>query len=166
MIYPFLSAVLPELIPGKAPALTLAEFDELAAENMGAKAAAQLQQDLPVHRELRRFQDYLLYKVALIRAGRLEVNCRFEEPDEFFGEVDYTLSALAAATPAEREIMLDAVIWQKLDDLEICHEMDIVHIAVYRIKLAMLQKYAARNEQNALENFENALEKLSADYLK
>lgn len=166
MIYPFFSAILPELTPGKAPALTLAEFDELAVENMGKKAAALLTDDLPFHRELDRFKDYLVYKTALIRAGRLELNCRFAEPDEFFGEVDYALSALAAAAPAEREVMFDAVIWQKLDDLETGHEMDIVHIAIYRMKLAMLQKYAARDEKKALENFENALEKLSADYLK
>lgn len=166
MNHPFLSAVLPELTPGKAPVLTLAEFDELAAENMGASAAAKLAEDLPFHRELRRFQDYLTYKTAQVRAGRLGINSRFAEPGEFYGEVDHALSALVSAAPAERELLLDAVIWQKLDDLEVGHEMDTVHIAIYRMRLAMLQKYASRDEEKALENFENALEKLSADYLK
>jgi hypothetical protein len=166
MIYPFFIAILPGLTPGKAPELTLEQFDELAVEQMGEKKAAQLADGMPFHAELRRFENYLAYKTAMVRASRLNLNCRFEEPEEFYGEIDYALSALSNAAPAEREVMLDALIWCKLDDLEIDHELDQCALAIYRMKLAMLQKYASRDAEAGLRNFENALEVLSADYLK
>lgn len=166
MIYPFFVAILPELNPGKVPEITLEQFDELAVAQMGEKIASQLDGKLPFHAEIARFEAYLAYKTAMVRASRLNLNCRFAEPEEFYGEIDFALSALSTAAPAEREVMLDALIWNKLDDLEVGHEMDKSRLGIYRMKVAMLQKYASRDEKQGLENFESALEKLSADYLK
>lgn len=164
MIYPFLTAILPALTPGKAPEMSLEEFDALAAEHMSSAALAKLAGDLPFHKEIARFKKYVAYRSALIRAGKLNRPGDFPAPEEFYGEVNFAASALATAAPAERELLLDALIWNKLDDLEVCHDLDITHLGIYRMRLELLQKYARRNEKTALQNFEAALEKLSADF--
>ena len=163
MIYPFLTASLPDLTPGKAPEITLEEFDALTAEHLGS-AAAKLDGKLPFHREVARFSDYVAYRSAVIRANRLNRSGNFTPPEEFYGEVDFAAGFLATATPADRELRLDALLWQKLDELEIGHDMDLTHLGIYRMRLEMLQKYARRDEKTALQNFEAALEKLSADF--
>ncbi|MCI5778476.1 MAG: hypothetical protein MR051_01430 [Lentisphaeria bacterium] len=166
MIYPYLTAVLPTLTPGHAPGMTPEEFDELARDNMSETAFARLSAgELPGQRAMRRFTDYLAFRSARIRAERLDLACAFPEPEEFAGEIDFALSSLAAAAPAERETLTDALLWRKLDDLETGHEMDLEHLGIYRMRLKMLQKYTGRDETRARENFERALEKLSADYL-
>lgn len=164
MIYPFLSAILPELIPGKAPELTLEEFDALAAENMSKTAFARLDGKLPFHTELARFTAYIAYRCAVIRAAKLNRDAIFPEPEYSYGEVDFAANSLAVAAPADRELLLDALIWCRLDELELGHDLDLTHIGIYRTRLQLLQKYARRNEKAALHNFEAALEKLSADF--
>ena len=99
-----------------------------------------------------------------MRSERLKRSDRFTPPDEFFGEVDFAIPILAAAEPVEREKLLDALIFQKLDELEIFHEMDLTALCIYRLKLGILQKYAKWNEINGKNNFEAALEKLAADF--
>ena len=163
MIYPFLTASLPDLNPGRAPAITLEEFDALAAEHLG-RAAAKLDGKLPFHREVTRFGNYIAYRCAVIRANRLNRPGNFTPPEESYSEVDFAAGFLATASPAERELRLDALLWQKLDELEIGHDMDLTHLSIYRMRLEMLQKYARRDEKAALHNFEAALEKLSADF--
>ena len=68
------------------------------------------------------------------------------------------------ASALEREKIVDAICWRKLDDLEICHEMDLEHIAIYRLQLQMLHKYADRDADSGRDNFEDALEKLSSNF--
>ena len=170
MMYPYLSAVLPELDPAAVPELTVEEFDLLAQDALGEKLFARLTSaDEPetrvvIYKDLQRFKAYLDYRIALIRAEKLRVNAEFPEPDEFFGEIDFALAQAVSAAPAEREHLLDAIIWRKLDDLEICHEMDFEHLCVYRCKLLLLQKYIDRSESAGKINFEAALEKLAAGF--
>ncbi|MBE6399911.1 MAG: hypothetical protein E7041_07210 [Lentisphaerae bacterium] len=164
MIYPFLTATLPELAPGQAPEMTLEEFDALAAEHLSSSAAGKLDGKLPFHREVAKFSEYVAYRSAIIRAAKLNRPGNFPIPAEFYGEVDFACAALATAAPADRELLLDALIWHKLDDLELGHDMDLTHLAIYRMRLGLLQKYARRDEKTALQNFEAALEKLSADF--
>ncbi|MBE6356711.1 MAG: hypothetical protein E7058_06320 [Lentisphaerae bacterium] len=170
MMYPYLSAILPELDPEKVPELTVDEFDLLAQDALGEKLSARLlsgddpETKVAVYRELQHFKAYLDYRIAVIRAEKLRINATFPEPDEFFGEVDYALAQAVSATPSDREHLLDAILWRKLDDLEICHEMDFEHLCVYRCKLSLLQKYINRSESAGRNNFEAALEKLAAGF--
>lgn len=167
MICPYLTAVLPGLVPGEAPELTPEEFDALAAEHLPASACAKLvSKATPIRRAMARFLDYLAYRVAQIRAGRLNVDADFPEPEEFYGEIDYELARLSAALPTEREALTDALLWRFLDDREIGHEMDLEHLTVYRMRLEILKKYAGRDAEAARKNFEQALESLSAEYLQ
>lgn len=169
MIYPFISAILPSLKPALPPEMSLEEFDALVKEELSGKLFDRMlswengQDALPLYAELRRFQDYLNFRIAQMRAEKLSRSASFAEPDEFYGEIDYALSAAVSATPLERERIVDAAVWRKLDDLETGHEMDFEYLCIYRIRLALLRKYSGRDENSGRENFEAALEKLAAN---
>ena len=170
MMYPFLSAILPVLDPAAVPELTTEEFDLLAREAVGEKLFSRLisgddpETKVAVYQDLQHFKVYLDYRIAVIRAEKLRISAEFPEPEEFFGEIDFALAQAVSAAPAEREHLLNAILWRKLDDLEICHEMDFEHLCVYRCKLLLLQKYINRSESAGKSNFEAALEKLAAGF--
>lgn len=171
-MYPFLSAIIPGLDPAVPPELTVAQFDELVKENIGSRRFARMtawddpeaELELKLYRDMRRFQEYLNYRIAVIRAEKLKRTDSFEEPEEFYSEIDHALAAALSASPVEREKLLDAVCWRKLDELEICHEMDFEHLCIYRIRLGILQKYTNRDENTGRSNFEAALEQLAAGF--
>jgi hypothetical protein len=170
MIYPFISAILPALSPALEPPMSVAEFDDLVKEELSGKRFEQLvswddnSDKVAVYSDMRRFQEYLNYRIARIRAEKLNRSANFAEPDEFYGEVDYALSAAVSAQPLERERIVDAACWRKLDDLETGHEMDFEFLCIYRIRLGLLQKYSGRSSDAGRENFEAALEKLAAGF--
>lgn len=171
MMYPFLSAILPVLSPASIPEMTLEEFDELAEEQLSPKDFLKLFPDeencrgqLPVYEEMKRFRECLNYRIAALRAEKLKISEHFEVPGEIYAEIDFALTSALSAPPQEREKIIDAACWRKLDELEISHEMDLSHIAIYRMKLAMLQKYSGRSEDAGKSNFEAALEKLAANF--
>ena len=172
MQYPFLTAILPALDPAKTPEMSVAELDEMLKENLPAKESAKIlswddpekKDAFPLYTEMRRFTDCLNYRIALIRAEKLKSNDRFEMPDELYAEIDFALSSTANASALEREKIVDAACWRKLDDLEICHEMDLEHLAIYRLRLKMLEKYSGRDENTGRNNFEAALEKLAGKF--
>ena len=172
MMYPFLSAILPALNPAQVPDITVAEFDALAEEHLPAKLTVKMRSwddpskpaQLPVYTEVRRFMACMNYRIAVIRAEKLKLNADFEVPENLYGEIDYALASAVKASPADREKLLDAALWYKLDDLEIGHEMDFEHLCIYRIRLAVLQKYAVRGSGNAVANFEAALDKLAQKF--
>ncbi len=172
MQYPFLTAILPTPDPAKEPDLSVAEFDAMLRENLSEKDFEKIvswddpekEDALPIYREMRRFNEYLNYRIALIRAEKLKVSDHFEMPGELYAEIDFALNSTANATALEKEKIVDAACWRKLDELEICHEMDLEHLAVYRLRLQLLEKYAGRNADAGRSNFEAALEKLSGKF--
>jgi hypothetical protein len=172
MQYPFLTAVLPALDPAKIPDMSVAELDEMLKENLPAKEFEKIlswddpekTDALPLYAEMRRFSACLNYRIALIRAEKLKRNDRFDMPDELYAEIDFALSSTTNASALEKEKIVDAVCWRKLDDLEICHEMDLEHLAVYRLKLRLLEKYSGRDEAAGRNNFEAALKKLAGQF--
>ena len=170
MIYPFITAILPALTPGREPEMSLADFDGLMKEELSAKRFEQLlyrdkgKSGVKVYDDMNRFQEYLNFRIAQIRAEKLEFPANFPEPDEFYGEVDHALAAAVTASPLERERIVDAACWRKLDDLETGHEMDFEFLCIYRIRLGLLQKYSGRSEEAGRKNFEAALEQLAAAF--
>ena len=167
MIYPFICATLPALTPEQIPEMSVKEFDEVMEKELSAGLYKRMlywdsgKSGVKIYDDLRRFQEYLRFRIAQMRAEKLNRQATFTEPDEFYGEVDFALAPTASATPIEREKIVDAACWRKLDDLEIGHDLDFEYLCIYRLRLQMLQKYAVRNESAGRENFEAALEKLS-----
>lgn len=170
MIYPFICATLPYLTPAQIPEMSLAEFDGLMKEELSERLFERMlywdngKSGVKIYDDLRRFQEYLRFRIAQIRAEKLDRQAKFTEPDEFFGEVDHALTPALSATPLEREKIVDAACWRKLDDLETGHDLDFEYLCIYRLRLQMLQKYADRSESAGRENFEAALEKLSEQF--
>jgi len=170
MIYPFICASLPALTPAQIPEMSLAEFDGLMKDELSEKLFERMlywdngQSGVKVYDEMRRFQEYLRFRTGLMRAEKLNRQVNFAEPDEFYGEVDHALAPALSATPLERERIVDAACWRKLDDLETGHDLDFEYLCIYRIRLQMLQKYAGRSEGAGRENFEAALEKLAEQF--
>ena len=170
MIYSFFSAVLPVLVPGSVPELSVAEFDAMAGEELSDRKFAQLlsaddpETPVAVYAAMRQFRDCLNYRIALIRAEKLKLNEHFEVPGELYGEIDFALSSAVSATPSDREKLIDAALWCKLDDLETGHEMDFEYLCIYRMRLQILEKYCGRSVEAGRGNFEAALEKLAGNF--
>ncbi|MBO5668441.1 MAG: DUF2764 family protein [Lentisphaeria bacterium] len=172
MMYPFLSAILPVLEPGTIPEMTLAEFDALLAGELSGRLFDRLtawddperRMGVPLYARMQQFIDCMEYRIASIRAERLKFSSSFEEPGEFYGEIDHALNHMLSSGALEREKLLDLLLWRKLDELEIGHELDFEHLCIYRIRLSLLQKYAQRDESAGRNNFESALEKLAAGF--
>jgi len=179
MMYPFFSASLPEFFAGEPSEITLAEFDDGAREEMSESdfqkliswsspakenASAALP---PVYSVMRRFDDYLFWRIASHRAEQLNRTVEFPVPEEFFSEVDAFLPAAAAASPADREKAVDQIRWRKLEELDTdC--FDFNHLCIYRLKLLMAEKFSRRNRdgkalfQQAVETVNFRFEKSSS----
>ena len=170
----FFAASLPELTFGKPSPLSLAEFDAMAQEHIsGEKCRVLKELTFPVpekdpadfvscHRiwsEVRAFERFLRLRIAKIRAERLELSCKIAEPEGFFSEIDYVLnSAMSSDDPVERELIIDRVRWEFLDNMAITHMLDFDGICVYRLKLQILESYRGRTPEEGTPRFEQALE--------
>ncbi len=168
-MYYFFSASLPELRAGQPPPFTLEEFDAEARLQLTERHYAQLTVNpedesavLPrVYREMRRFEQYLRTRIAARRAEKLNLPLELPEPEELYSEVDAALPALAAAEPAERERGIDALRWQRLDEITQNHDFDFDHICAYRVKLALAGKYRGREAGAGREHFDSAVREIA-----
>ena len=171
MFYGFLSAILPDLVPGQAQEMSVAEFDALAADYMSARDFAAMTAYDPaadmkrpaLYRKLVVFDAYLNWKVACARAEKLGISADYPMPENWFSEVDYALPAAAASNdPAERENALDQLRWQFIDEQIIGHDLDFEYLCAYRLKLVMLEKHLRRNQADGKTVFEQAVDTLDS----
>ena len=174
-MYVFLSASLPELIFGQAPALTVAEFDELAAAVLPEKRVWELAQlnlpltaattdnlPLPIQRQFCAFERFLRTRISALRAKKLEWEYPVPASEAFFTEVVRTLTEAAKiANPVEREELVDRLRGSFLDELESGHNMDLEHLCVYRIRLQILSGYRERDFADGQKRFQTVLEQMS-----
>lgn len=172
----FLAASLPTLLFGKPSQITLAEFDAMAEEYLSAeKFAALTSFSFPVpekdpencrdcHRifaAARRFERTLRTRIAKIRSERLERGVRVADPEEFFTEIEYILNAaMSCDDPVEREMLIDRVRWDFLEDMSVGHMIDFEALCIYRLKLQILAPYAGRTPEEGTPRFEMALESI------
>ena len=168
MFYGFLCASLPTLACGIPTEFSLDEFDGLAREALPVKEFDRLvsrdsgADKCAVYRSMRQFEEYLKLRIAGERQEKLGSFNPLPEPDELFSDVDFALPAAAAADdPLERERMVDAICWQKIDELECEHQFDLDYLCCYRMRLSLLEKYRRRAENNGTQLFEQAVDRLS-----
>ena len=175
-MYCFLSASLPELIPGAPPPLTVEEFDEMCrAELPPAKFAALTAFDgtvtpdfrgsaeLPgIYNDYGRFELYMRNRIARRRAEKAGEQLELPDPPEYFSDYDAAAGAIAsAADPAEREEMLDKLRRDFIDEQLLCREFSFTSLCAYRLKLLIANKYRHRKLEPGRQNFDAALERLS-----
>ena len=64
--------------------------------------------------------------------------------------------AFAAENPLEREKMLDAARWRKLEELELGNLFNFNVLCAYKLKLELLLKWKARNAELSQKNLDLA----------
>lgn len=98
--------------------------------------------------------------LAQLRAGKLSV-----DPEPYlvkFAVYDSAASATASEVfsspgdPLEKERTLNAARWRLLEGLEWNHAFDFDSLCLYRCKLLVLEKIAARKASDATENLDKA----------
>lgn len=109
-----------------------------------------------------RWEICLRNTLAQLRAGKLSV-----DPEPYLVKfAPYETSAAATAQevfsapgdPMEKERMLNAARWRLLDGMEWEHTFDFDGLCLYRVKLLILEKMAARKSSDAAANLDKAAE--------
>jgi len=164
-MYVFFSASLPELQLGNLPELSVAAFDALAREQLPEKeaqllAAPESPDAVAVCRKMRQFDTYLRTAIARQRAAKLHKEAELPETNETFSDVDFYLPEAAAAPVDEREKLVDRIRWRYLNELEFGHDFDLEHLAIYRMRLELLDKYRRRSDSGEAD-FKALLDRLS-----
>lgn len=175
-MYCFLIASLPELQLELPAPMTVAEFDDICQAELGKdKFAALTAFDGTVTPEFRgegplsdlynaygKFELYLRNRIARRRADKAGEQLELPDPPEYYGEYDFAAAALAnTADPAERELIVDRLRWNFLEEQLLCREFSFEALCAYRLKLAIVNKYRDRKLEPGRKNFDAALERLS-----
>ncbi len=176
--YFYLGASLPSLKRDEASPLSVEAFLELcskwvdparlellsklgavpSAEGAIPKACASTHEFLAWERALRS-------RLARQRAGKLG---RTELPSEdsaasdaYFVEFERLVQEVyAAPNPLERERLLDAARWRKLEDLELGHIFDFDNLCIYKLRLMLREKWSARQVQKGSANLDRAVDSI------
>ena len=175
-MYCFLSASLPDLIPGAPPPLTVEEFDEMCRAELSEERFAALtafdgtvtpdftgNAELPgIYNTFGRFELYMRNRIARRRAEKAGEQLELPDPPEYFSDYDAVAGAIAAAPdPSEREEMLDKLRRDFIDEQLLCKEFSFTSLCAYRLKLIIANKYRYRKLEPGRQNFDAALERLS-----
>ena len=175
-MYCFLIASLPDLHLDAAAPMTLEEFDALCRAELDEKEFAALtafdgtvtpdfrgDETLPdIYNAYGKFELYLRNRIALRRADKAGEQLELPDPPEYFGEYDFAATTLAnTADPAEREMIIDRLRWNCIEEQLLCKEFSFDAICAYRLKLAIVNKYRNRQLEPGRKNFDAALERLA-----
>lgn len=127
-------------------ALSLAPGDILAASRFNTA------------RQWNEFETLLRNTAAQLRANALKRTDFIPRDTRLVSQYTQKLvsDAFAIANPAERENALDAARWQFLDDMESQASYTLEAVALYALKLLLLERIASRKLEPGMETF-NAL---------
>jgi len=82
---------------------------------------------------------------------------------DFFSEIEPGVQeAIALDNPLECERRLDALRWRRLDDIASQDSFSFNALAVYMIKLLLLEKWQPRNNENGYENLDKVIAEINA----
>ena len=154
-LYGFLISSMPWLRLGEKPFYRSAAFLEqcrphLAPAEFATLAAVTLEPCREpggwTDRKWQEFDVYLRNRVAAARASRTGADAgpwMRHEDDVFPGSQRMIEEAMTVADPVERERLLDELRWGRLDDLTVGHEFDFEALVNYRLRLLLVEKWAA-----------------------
>ena len=104
-------------------------------------------------RQWRDFETLLRNTAAKIRGAKLHRADVPQKPTDSISQ--YTRhqveEAFALPSPAERESVIDTLRWQFLEGLEHDHLYDLDAIAIYALKLLLIERTASRNLEDGMK---------------
>ena len=72
----------------------------------------------------------------------------------------HVTEALDQKTPLDAERMLDELRWQHLQNLSVGHEFDFARLVIYRLQLAIIEKWTHHDASEGLERLQNTVKLL------
>lgn len=114
---------------------------------------------------------YVKWEIALrnsmakIRANKLKVDpsAHVLKDADYDSEADRIANdALSAPNPMEKEKILDAGRWYRLDCMESGHLFDFDVLCIYRYKLMILEKWQSRKSEKAAGNLDAAATRIQS----
>lgn len=113
-------------------------------------------------REYLCFESALRHSAMKLRAARLGASFAAPKPGHVFfdSEADRMVrAAFAAPNPVERERILDAARWNKLDELEVKNRtrFNFDTVCAYSIRIQIAEKWAARSAGNSAEGLDRTV---------
>ena len=175
-MYCVLIASLPELQIDLPAPMTVEEFDDICREELSAARFADLTAfDGTVTPEFQatdalnefynsygKFELYLRNRIAKRRADKAGIQLDLPDPPEYFSDWDTVAGSLAAMNdPAEREVLVDKLRWNFIEEQLLCKEFSFTVLCAYRLKLAIVNKYRNRKLEPGRINFDAALERIT-----
>ena len=170
--YIYFAGSLPMLFFGSAMPMSVAQFDENAAHLLDEATAELLrqatlyapeQEALPEN--VRKFYDF----ETALRNSALDFRKKYR-PDaadfkrgnpDFYSEITPALTqAAGCADLLEAEKIIDRLRWNAAESLTVGHYADLTMLALYRIRLQILEKYLVRNAENGNQALEKILNTL------
>ena len=180
-MYCFLTASLPDLQLDAPAPMTVAAFHEICKEELSEEKFAALtafdgsvtpdfrgSDTLPaVYNAYGKFELYLRNRIARRRAEKANEQLELPDPPEYFGEYDFAATTLAnTADPAERELIIDRLRWNFIEEQLLCKEFSFDALCAYKLKLAIVNKYCNRKLEPGQKNFDSALERLTQNKVR
>ena len=178
-MYCFLIASLPGLDLETPAPMTVEEFDDLCSGELDKEHFAALtafdgtvspdfkgdsEELAPFYNAYGKFELYLRNRIARRRADKAGVQLDLPDPPEYFGDYDFAAGTLAnTADPAERELIIDKLRWNFIEEQLLCKEFHFDSLCAYRLKLAIVNKYRNRKLEPGRKTFDAALERLSRE---
>ena len=149
-------SLVPGLRPGEKP-------QDAAPDDPGALEA--FIEEFPegsLAREYLLFESALRHSAMKLRAAKLGAAFAAPKPGHTFfdPEADRMVrAAFAAPNPVERERILDAARWDKLDELEVKNRtrFNFDTVCAYSIRIQIAEKWAARSAGNSAEGLDRTV---------
>ena len=149
-------SLVPGLRPGEKP-------QDAAPDDPGALEA--FIEEFPegsLAREYLLFESALRHSAMKLRAAKLGAAFAAPKPGHIFfdPEADRMVrAAFAAPNPVERERILDAARWDKLDELEVKNRtrFNFDTVCAYSIRIQIAEKWAARSAGNSAEGLDRTV---------
>ena len=149
-------SLVPGLRPGQKPQDGAQDAPDAIEEFIGKFPKGSLAHEYLV------FETALRHSAMKIRAAKLGAAFAAPKPGHTFfdPEADRMVrAAFAAPNPVERERILDAARWNKLDELEVRNRtrFNFDTICAYSIRIQIAEKWAARSAGNSAEGLDRTV---------
>ena len=95
------------------------------------------------------------------RLGRQDLPAEDSLSGAYFTDLERLVQeAYLAPNPLERERLLDAARWRKLEDLELGHIFDFDNLCIYKLKLMLREKWGVRQLQKGSADLDSAVDSI------